>query len=102
MAITKKDVETLKEVFATKKDLEALKEVFVTKIEFKELESKVDKLERKVDAGFDRLLTGQDKLMCELEKAREDRIFAFAKDREQDSRLDNMDVRVKKLEAIQA
>ena len=83
--------------------------MFVTKIEFKGLESKVDaleskfdKLEHKVDAGFDRLLTGQDKLMHELEKAREDRIFAFAKDKEQDLRLDNMDVRIKKLETVQA
>ena len=96
MAITKKDIETLKEVFATKVEFKGLE----SKVDA--LESKVDKLERKVDAGFDRLLTGQDKLMRELEKAREDRIFAFAKDREQDSRLDNMDVRIKKLETVQA
>ena len=78
MAITKKDVETLKEVFATK-------------IELKELESKVN-------IGFDKVLTGQDKIIRELERAREDRIFAFAKDKEQDSRLDTLDGRVKKLE----
>ena len=91
MAITKKDVELLKEVFATKADLER----FATKKELKELEAKVD-------TGFDRLLTGQDKIIRELEKSREDRIFAFAKDKEQDSRLDNLDGRVKKLETVNA
>ena len=109
MAITKKDIELLKEVFATKADIK----VFATKADLKVFATKSDlegfatktelkALESKVDAGFDRILTGQDKIIRELEKAREDRIFAFAKDKEQDSRLDNLDGRVKKLETVNA
>jgi len=136
MAITKKDIELLKEVFATKADLEGFAkkadlegfakkadlEGFAKKADLEEFAKKADlegfakkadlegfatkkelkALESKVDAGFDRILTGQDKIIQELEKAREDRIFAFAKDKEQDSRLDNLDGRVKRLETARA
>ncbi|MBI5701353.1 hypothetical protein HZC34_05880 [Candidatus Saganbacteria bacterium] len=96
MAITKKDIEILKETFATKEDFKGLES------KVGGLESKVNSLEFRVNAGFDKVLTGQDKIIKELEKAREDRVFAFAKDKDQDSRLDNLDSRVKKLEAARS
>jgi erythromycin esterase-like protein len=48
---------------------------------------------------FSDILTGQDKIIKELETAREDRVFAIAKDREQDRRLDGLEDRTQKLEA---
>jgi chromosome segregation ATPase len=47
---------------------------------------------------FDELLTGQDKIITELEKAREDRVFSIAKDREQDRRLESLEDRMQKVE----
>ncbi|MBN3033879.1 MAG: hypothetical protein JW873_07280 [Candidatus Saganbacteria bacterium] len=89
MAITNKDVDKLKEVFATKGDLER----FATKDD-------LGQVREEIKDKFDRVLTGQDKIMKELEKAREDRVFAVGKDREQDGRLDELDGRVKKLESV--
>ena len=80
MAITDKDIKKLSEVFATKDDLNQLKEEFGGK--------------------FDLVLAGQDKIMGEFEKAREDRVFAVGKDREQDRRLDGLEGRVGKLETV--
>ena len=74
-----------------KKDYESLKEIFMTKEEFNFALGEVN-------LNFDKLLVGQDKIISELEKAREDRIFAIAKDREQDAKLNNLDSRVSKLE----
>jgi hypothetical protein len=71
MAITNKDIDKLKEVFATKDDLKDLK---------------------------NDMLGGLDKVMGELEKAREDRIFAIGKDREQDQRIDHLEKRVERVE----
>ena len=51
------------------------------------------------DRKFDEVLTGLDKVMGELEKAREDRVFAKAKDDEQDRRLGGLEERVEKIEA---
>lgn len=81
MAITNKDVEKLKEVFATKDDLNR----FATKGD--------------LNRRFDEVLTGQDKILKELEKAREDRVFATGKDREQDRRLEDLEGRAQKIEA---
>ncbi|OGB90188.1 hypothetical protein A2625_04315 [candidate division WOR-1 bacterium RIFCSPHIGHO2_01_FULL_53_15] len=47
---------------------------------------------------FNDVLTGQDKIIKELETAREDRTFAIGKDREQDRRLDGLEERVQKVE----
>lgn len=94
MAITNKDVDKLKEVFATKEDLnrfatkddlEKLKEVFATKEDFKQYKTEV--------------MNGLDKVMDELVKAREDRTFAVGKDREQDRRIDSLESRMEKVEA---
>jgi len=84
MVITDKDIAKLTEVFATKEDLGQVKEEL--KLEIKD--------------KFDQILKGQDKIIGDLEKAREDRVFAVGKDREQDGRLDELDGRVKKLEAV--
>lgn len=80
MTITNKDVDKLKEVFATKEDLNR----FATK----------EDLDRK----FDKVLSGQDRIMKELEKARGDRVLAKGKDDEQDRRLDGLEGRVQKIE----
>jgi erythromycin esterase-like protein len=48
---------------------------------------------------FSDILTGQDKIIKELETAREDRVFAIAKDKDQDRRLNGLEDRVQKVEA---
>jgi len=52
-----------------------------------------------IRSKFSDVLNGQDKIMKELEKAREDRIFAVAKDRKQDERLEGLEGRTQKIEA---
>ncbi|MBI5400267.1 hypothetical protein HZB07_06675 [Candidatus Saganbacteria bacterium] len=76
MAITNKDVEKLKEVFATREDLKA----------------GLSGLRREVMGALD-------DVMNELVKAREDRTLAIGKDREQDRRLDSVEGRLAKVEA---
>ena len=72
MAITNKDVEKLKEVFATKEDL---------------------------NEKFREVLAGQDRIIKELETARGDRTLGVGKDREQDRRLDGLEKRMTAVEA---
>jgi hypothetical protein len=85
MAITDKDITKLKGVFLTKEDAKN----FATKDDLKQFATKVDlnKLE-------DKMMTRFDKVIGELEKAREDRVFAKAKDDEQDRRLDRLEAKV--------
>lgn len=96
MAITDKDVEKLKKTFATKDDLKN----FVTKDDLKQelsgFVTKVDLMGVRKDMKSleDKMMTRFDKVIGELEKAREDRIFAKAKDDEQDKRLDRLEVKV--------
>ena len=78
MAITNKDVEKLKEVFAAKEDLRR----FATKDDLDKFATKDDLNEK-----FSEVLAGQDRIIKELETAREDRTLAAGKDREQDCRL---------------
>lgn len=80
MAITDKDIKKLAGTFATKDDLKG----FATKDDLKEFKEEV--------------MGSLDKVMDELSKAREDRILAIGKDREQDRRLDGLESRVKKIE----
>lgn len=86
LAITNKDIEKMKEVFVTKEDLKKELQKFATKDDLRNFATK------------DEVLTRLDKIMGELEKAREDRIFAKAKDDEQDKKIDSLDLRVKKIE----
>jgi hypothetical protein len=72
MAITNKDVDKLKEVFATKEELSSFR---------------------------DEVMGGLDKVMGELGKIREDQTVALGKDREQDRRLDSLEGRMQKVEA---
>ncbi|MFH1683882.1 MAG: hypothetical protein ABIA67_03265 [Candidatus Margulisiibacteriota bacterium] len=72
MAITNKDVDKLKEVFSTKEE---------------------------AARRHDEIMITLDQLMKEKETAREDRVFAKAKDNKQDQRLDTLEDRVKKVEA---
>jgi hypothetical protein len=80
MAITNKDIDKLKEVFATKEDLTR----FATKEEAKK--------------QHDEVMKTLDQLMKEKETAREDRILAKAKDRDQDRDIEDLKGRVRKIE----
>ncbi len=127
MAITNKDIDKLKEAFATKEDLkrfatkEDLKRFatkddlkrfatkddlkrFATKDDLKRFATKedMDRFETKEEAvrRHSEVMTTLDKLMKEKETAQEDRIFAKAKDNEQDQRLDGSEARLGKLEAV--
>ncbi|MBI5699248.1 hypothetical protein HZC35_02920 [Candidatus Saganbacteria bacterium] len=85
MAITDKDIEKLKGTFATKKDLDG----FATKKDLDRFATKEDLAEFK-----GAVITRLDRVMGELEKAREDRVLAKAKDDEQDGRLDRLEAKV--------
>jgi hypothetical protein len=91
MAITNKDIDKLKEVFATKTDLDR----FATKEDLKSFATKDELKGLKND-----IMGSLDKVMDELVKAREDRTLAIGKDREQDRRLDGLEGRVGKLESV--
>jgi hypothetical protein len=82
MAITDKDIKKLSEHFATKADLDR----FAAKDELNSFKADV--------------MGSFDKVMAELVKAREDRTLAIGKDREQERRLDSLNGRVGKLEAV--
>ena len=103
MAITDKDIEKLKGAFATKEDLDR----FATKEDLKRFATKEDlkrfatKEDLKRFATKDDLqefkgavITRLDRVMSEIEKVREDRIMAKAKDDEQDGRLDRLEAKV--------
>jgi hypothetical protein len=96
MAITDKDVTKLKEVFATKEDLKQFEAQFATKDELRQFRGEVIAV---VGALENKTMTRFDRVMGELEKAREDRVFAKAKDDEQDGRLDLTEKRLEKFEA---
>ena len=91
MALTNKDIEKLTGVFATKADLA----VFATKADLEGFATKGD-----LKGMKNEVMTTLDKVMDELVKAREDRVFAAGKDREQDRRLDGLESRVGKLEPV--
>ena len=90
MAITDKDIKKLSGVFATKDDLKN----FATKDDLKNFATKDD-----LSSLRKEILDGQDKIIKELETAREDRTLALGKDREQDRRLDNLEERMQAVEA---
>ncbi|KAF0134077.1 MAG: hypothetical protein FD145_931 [Candidatus Saganbacteria bacterium] len=79
----------------TEKDIIKMKNVFATK---EELNNGLAGLEKKFDIRFDKVSIMLDKIMGELEKAREDRIFAKAKDDEQDQKICVIESRVRKIE----
>jgi hypothetical protein len=91
MAITDKDIIKLCGHFATKADLDR----FATKDDLKNFATKED-----LKGMRNEVMTTLDKVMDELVKAREDRILAIGKDREQDRRLAGLEGRVTKLEAV--
>lgn len=64
-----------------------------------EHDKRFNEIENKFDKKFSDLLSGQDKIIKELEIAREDRVLAIGKDREQDRRIDSLEDRTQKLEA---
>ncbi|PIS29058.1 hypothetical protein COT42_06405, partial [Candidatus Saganbacteria bacterium CG08_land_8_20_14_0_20_45_16] len=64
MAITNKDIQKLKEVFATKEDLEKLKTVFATKEDLKQFETREEAAKRHGE-----VMQSLDTLMKEKETA---------------------------------
>ena len=67
--------------------------------ELNTLEKTIDeKSTMKISKLRDEIITSLDKIIKELETAREDRIFAIAKDREQDQKIEDLDKRVAILE----
>jgi hypothetical protein len=58
-----------------------------------------DKIEEKLDRKFDEVMTSLDKISGELEKTREDRVFAKAKDDEFDRCIRDLNLRLDKLAA---
>jgi chromosome segregation ATPase len=62
--------------------------------EFIQIHQKFEKMDTKIDNKFGQVLTGLDKVMGELEKAREDRVTAKSKDDDQDRRLNNLEFAV--------
>ena len=98
MAITDKDIKKLSEVFATKKEIER----FATKDDLAKFATKEDLagFATKDDlAGLKKeIMDSQDKIIKELESARQDRTLAIGKDREQDRRLDSLEGRVARVE----
>jgi hypothetical protein len=77
-----------KRMTITNKDIEKMKEVFVTKEDF----------DKKLDDKFKEVLSGQDRIIKELETARQDRILAVGKDRDQDRGIEDLKGRVKRVE----
>ncbi|MFC1511118.1 hypothetical protein ACFL5U_01870 [Candidatus Margulisiibacteriota bacterium] len=63
---------------------------------------KLDQILENQNRRFDDVTNTLDKVLGEIEKVREDKVFAQAKDREQDKRIDNLDNRVKVLESTHA
>ena len=92
MTITDKDVEKLKKHFTTKDDLRR----FATK---DDLSGEIKSVKSELKTFENKVVTRLDKVMGELEKTREDRIFAKGKDDEQDRRLDGLEGRVEKVES---
>jgi phage shock protein A len=102
MAITDKDVTKLKEVFYTKEDGKKL-EGHISQIEghvsqigghVSQIEGRVSQIEGQISQLKDIMLTRFDRIISEQDKAREDRVFAKAKDDEQDRRLDRLEAKV--------
>jgi hypothetical protein len=79
MAVTNKDIEKM---------VEKMKQVFVTK----------EDLDSKLDNKFKEVLSGQDRIMKELETARQDRTLAVGKDREQDRQIYDLEQLMNRVE----
>ncbi|MBI5700900.1 hypothetical protein HZC34_03510 [Candidatus Saganbacteria bacterium] len=106
MAITKKDIEKLSDVFATKKDIEKLSDVFATK---KDIEKLSDVFATKEDLKAfatkddlsklrNEMLTGQDKIIKKLEDMSIEQKMAYAQYKRHDEKIENHEVRIKTLE----
>ena len=59
-----------------------------------EHDQRFDQMNVKIDVKFNDVLGGLDKVMGELEDAREDRVLAKGKDKDQDQRLDKIEIAV--------
>ncbi|PIS29056.1 hypothetical protein COT42_06395 [Candidatus Saganbacteria bacterium CG08_land_8_20_14_0_20_45_16] len=59
---------------------------------------KFEEMDRKIDRKFDEVLTGQDKIVKELEIARNDRTIAKKNDDDQDIKLGSLEIRLKTVE----
>jgi len=64
-----------------------------------EHDGKFETMDAKIDDKFDKVLTGLDKIMGEMEKSRQDRVLAKGKDDEQDRRIGGLEGRMQKIDA---
>lgn len=85
MAITKKDIEKLSEIFATKKDLEALRKEMNTRFEL-------------VDKKFDQIASNIDWLMGKVQLILDELTVIAHHYREHDLKLENHEKRIGALE----
>lgn len=85
MALTKKDIEKLKDVFATKDDLKG----FATKDDLKNFATKDD---------LSRINENIDWLIGAFRKMQEDLTVRFSQYRRHDDQLENHELRIKKIE----
>ncbi|MDI6731888.1 MAG: hypothetical protein QME05_04840 [Candidatus Margulisbacteria bacterium] len=95
MALTKKDLEKLSEIFATKTDLQCLRqdlgklsEIFATKADLQYLRRDLEDLKTEY----------LDKIMKKLEDISLEQKIAFSQYKRQEEKIDNHETRIKKLE----
>jgi len=85
MAITKKDIEKLSEIFATKKDLEA----FATKKDLNLLREEMNAKFDQVDRKFDQITANLDWLMGKVQKILDELVVIAHHYREHELRLED-------------
>jgi flavorubredoxin len=88
MAITNKDIEKMKEVFVTKDEFGEFK------CEMKEFKSEMKEFKSEMKEFKNEVLKSQDIIIGQLEKIREDRVFAKAKDDELERRIEKVEAKV--------
>lgn len=107
MALTKKDIEKLSEIFATKKDFERLlndfgglrndfgrlPEVFATKEDLKRFATKEE-----MNARFDRVNTTLDWLVGAFRDFKDELTVRYGQVRQHNDQLENHEIRIKKIE----
>lgn len=94
------DVGTLKtDVGTLKTDMSSVKAALGKQsLKLLDQDLKFEAMNKKIDQKFDEVLTGQDKIIDELEKSREDRNLAKKKDDNQDREIDGLQKRIKVIE----
>ena len=98
MALTKKDMENMKKIFATKDDLKNFatkKELFAVETK---LDNKIEDLRTEMNAKFNTILTGQDQILSKLEAMSMDLIVFGEQHKRHDAKLEDHEKRIATLE----